>query len=158
MKNTKQNKNNLPTPPFSKGAGGIHERFLPYNKNLKQLSRNLRNNSTHSEIKLWQELRAAKLGYTFNRQKPILDYIVDFYCKPLHLVIELDGLSHWELEQIEKDEKRQAELEDLGLHFLRFDDSEVFKDMENVIRTIELTIEELEKNYPIAKRRKKIET
>ena len=158
MKNTKQNKNNLPTPPFSKGAGGINDRYLLYNKNLKQLSRNLRNNSTISEIILWQELRAAKLGYTFNRQKPILNYIVDFYCKPLNLVIEVDGISHWDENQIKEDEIRQSELEDLGLHFLRFDDNEVLKDLENVISTIEMTIEELEENYPLAKRRKKIET
>ena len=83
MNNTKQTKNEISTPPFPKGAGGIYGRHLPYNKNLKQLSRNLRNNSTQSEILLWKELRAANFGYTFNRQKPILDYIVDFYCKPL---------------------------------------------------------------------------
>jgi very-short-patch-repair endonuclease len=53
--------------------------FVPYNKNLKQLSRNLRNNSTLSEVILWNELRAGKLrGYKFNRQKPIGSYIADF--------------------------------------------------------------------------------
>jgi len=157
MKQNKQNKNDAPTPPFPKGAGGIHGRYLPYNKNLKQLSRNLRNDSTLAEIILWKELRVAKFGYTFNRQKPILNYIVDFYCKPLNLVIEVDGITHWDEDQIKKDKIRQMELEKLGLHFIRFDDNDVLKDWENVIRTIEITIEELEEIYPVAKRRKKIE-
>jgi very-short-patch-repair endonuclease len=157
MKDLKQNKNNTPTPPFLKGAGGIKSRYLPYNKNLKQLSRNLRNNSTLSEIILWKELRAADFGYTFNRQKPILNFIVDFYCKPLNLVIEVDGISHWDEEQVKQDEIRQKKLEELGLRFIRFDDNDVLKDRENVCRAIELTIEELEKIYPMAKRRKKVE-
>lgn len=69
--------------------------YLPYNKNLKQFSRNLRNNSTLSEVLLWQQLRAGNIsGYKFNRQKPLDNYIVDFYCKKLNLVIEVDGASH----------------------------------------------------------------
>jgi very-short-patch-repair endonuclease len=66
--------------------------YLPYNKNLKAFSRKLRNNSTLGEILLWKQLRAGSMdGYTFNRQKPLGNYIVDFYCKPLNLVIEVDG-------------------------------------------------------------------
>ena len=156
MKQNKQNKYDALTPSFPKGVGGIHGRYLPYNKNLKQLSRNLRNDSTFAEIIQWNELRAAKFGYTFNRQKPILNYIVDFYCKPWNLVIEVGGISHWDEDQIKKDEIRQAELENLNLRFIRFDDNDVLRDRENVIRTIEFTIEELEEKYPMAKRRKKI--
>ena len=141
--------------PFFKGGGGDSGRYLPYDKNLKQLSRNLRNNSTKAEIILWKELRSAALGYTFNRQKPILKYIVDFYCKPLNLVIEVDGISHWDEEQQEKDKNRQKELENLGLHFLRFDDNDVLKDLENVIRSICISIEELELKYPEARKRRK---
>jgi very-short-patch-repair endonuclease len=105
---------------------------------------------------LWKELRAAGVGYTFNRQKPILNYIVDFYCKPLNLVIEVGGITHWDEEQVKQDKIRQAELEKLGLHFLRFDDSDVLKDLENVIQSIEFTIEELENLYPDARKRKKL--
>lgn len=141
--------------PFSKGGGGDSDRYLPYNKKLKQLSRNLRNDSTNAEIILWKELRAAAFGYTFNRQKPILNYIVDFYCKPLNLVIEVDGISHWGEEQQERDKVRQKELENLGLYFLRFDDNDVSLDLENVIRTIEVTIEDLEQQYPEVKRKRK---
>ena len=112
--------------------------ILPYNQNLKQFSRQLRNHSTLGEILLWQQLRAGKMkGYTFHRQKPIGDYIVDFYCKELNLVIEVDGPYHFEDEQTLLDNQRQQLLEEMGLHFLRFLDEEVRKDMDIVLRTIE---------------------
>jgi very-short-patch-repair endonuclease len=133
----------------------VSEGYLPYNKNLKQFSRNLRNHSTRSEIILWKELRAAQLGYTFNRQKPILNYIVDFFCKPLNLVIEVDGESHLDENVAKRDKIRQSNLEKLGLHFLRFNGFVVFNDLDYVIGTIEKKIAELEKLYPEAKRRRK---
>ena len=102
--------------------------FLPYNKDLKVFSRYLRNNSTLSEVLLWQELRAGSIrGYKFNRQKPLGRYIVDFYCKKLNLVIEVDGSSHYHEDAILKDQVRQQALEQLGLEFLRFDDLDVKK-------------------------------
>ncbi|MER3463990.1 MAG: hypothetical protein C4329_05815 [Chitinophagaceae bacterium] len=68
---------------------------LRYNKSLKTFSRQLRNHSILGEVLLWKQLRAGSLmGYTFNRQKPLANYIVDFYCKPLQLVIEIDGGYH----------------------------------------------------------------
>ena len=118
--------------------------YIPYNKHLKEFSRKLRNNSTLSEVLLWEHLRASKmLGYKFNRQKPLLSYIVDFYCKKLNLVIEVDGESH--NNKYEKDLKRQKELENKGLVFLRFDDLLVKKDINNVLRTIEMWILDNEK-------------
>ncbi len=69
--------------------------YLEYNLKLKPNSRTLRNNSTLSEALLWKKLRAGSMmGFKFNRQKPLGNYIVDFYCKPLNLVIEIDGSSH----------------------------------------------------------------
>ena len=111
--------------------------YLPYNKNLKAFSRKLRNNSTLGEILLWQQLRAGKMnGYTFNRQKPLGNYIVDFYCKPLNLVIEVDGGYHFEDGQQILDKERQQLLEAMGLSFLRFHDEEIKKDMDRVIEKI----------------------
>jgi very-short-patch-repair endonuclease len=107
-----------------------------YNPKLKAFSRKLRNNSTLAEVLLWNELKARKmLGYQFMRQKPIGEYIVDFYCSELKLVIEVDGESH--RFKLEKDMKRHQWLEKLGLNILRFDDLEVKKDMKQVLRTIE---------------------
>ncbi len=115
-----------------------------YNKNLKELARQLRKNSTRAEIRLWTEvLRGKYTGYTFLRQRPILHYIADFMCKDLQLIIELDGYSHNFEQQWKKDLKRQKELEDKGFKILRFTDHEVMKDLENVEREIMYWIEKL---------------
>ncbi len=106
-----------------------------YKNNLKNKSRELRNNSTLSEILLWNELKGRKmLGYQFMRQKPINKYVVDFYCSKLKLVIEIDGTSHYGKE--EEDNIRQKELEKSGLSFLRFDDLEVKFKMDEVLNKI----------------------
>jgi very-short-patch-repair endonuclease len=111
--------------------------YLPYNMNLKQFSRNLRNNSTLGEVLLWQELRAGQIkGYKFNRQKPLDQYIVDFYCKRLNLVIEVDGSSHYHEEGLLQDQARQEILEAMELSFLRFDDLDVKQNMIFVLQTI----------------------
>lgn len=111
-----------------------------YNPKLKQLARKLRNNSTLSEVLLWNELKARKMrDFQFMRQKPIGDYIVDFYCSKLRLVIEVDGESH--RFKLTEDAERQQWLEELGLSVLRFDDREVKKDMKGVLYSIESWIE-----------------
>ncbi|MDI9356977.1 MAG: DUF559 domain-containing protein, partial [Chitinophagaceae bacterium] len=94
-----------------------------------------------SEILLWNELKAGKMyGYTFNRQKPILNFIADFYCKPLNLVIEIDGASHFSEEAIAKDKERDRQMNVIGLRVLRILDSDVRKDMQNVLRVIEIAV------------------
>lgn len=76
------------------------------------------------------------LGYDFDRQKPIDNYIVDFYCKDLKLVIEIDGITHsWE-EVAANDEIRQTKLESLGVTFLRFQDIGVKKKMPIILEHI----------------------
>ena len=76
---------------------------IHYNSKLKQLSRNLRNQSTLAEVLLWAQLnKKQQSGYKFNRQKPIGNYIVDFYCSELNLVIEIDGESHYNKEVHDK--------------------------------------------------------
>ncbi|MDW3193815.1 MAG: endonuclease domain-containing protein [Cytophagales bacterium] len=71
-------------------------------------------------------MRAAQVkGFKFNRQKPIDNYIVDFYCKKLNLVIEVDGESHVHDQASIGDERRQNLLEQMGVSFLRFDDLDV---------------------------------
>jgi len=117
-------------------------KIIPYNPRLVSLAKALRKNMTLSEVLLWDVLKQKKmLGYDFDRQKPIDEYIVDFYCKDLMLAIEIDGDSHDSEEAYDKDVKRQKRLEHLGVRFLRFDDLEVKKDMNNVIRVIENWIE-----------------
>ena len=121
--------------------------YLAYNLKLKSNSRILRSNSTLSEVLLWRKLRAGSMmGFKFNRQKPLGNYIVDFYCKPLNLVIEIDGSSHDN--RYEQDCYRQKELVKSGLTVLRFTDLQVKKNINNVIRAIEIWIDNSGINPP----------
>ncbi len=122
-----------------------------YNKSLKPIAKKLRQEMTKSEACLWKyALRAKQMkGYTFNRQRPIGNYIADFVCKELKIVIELDGISHLFEEVQEKDKIKENFLNGLGYTILRFSDEEVLTDMRNVIRVIECVVEDLEscKNF-----------
>ena len=119
---------------------------LGYNKKLKKLARNLRNNSTPAEIRLWSELlKARKMkGYQFLRQRPVLNFIADFMCKKLQLIIEVDGNSHSFEQQWYKDKAREKELEDYGFTILRFTDEQIFVDLDNVRLGIEKWIDSYE--------------
>jgi very-short-patch-repair endonuclease len=117
-------------------------RHLPYNKNLKEFAKGLRNHSTVGEIKLWKQLRASGLGFQFYRQRIIENYIVDFYCPALRLVIEVDGVYHTHEEQQIEDYERQKILEELNLNFLRFTEKETMENVDMVIRTIQYYIED----------------
>jgi len=114
----------------------MKQKIIPYNPNLKALAKQLRQNMTLSEVLLWNELSGKKMhGLDFDRQRPINNFIVDFYCKELNLAIEIDGDSHDC--KYEEDLKRQEKLESLGVKFLRFLDIDIKKDMSNVLREIE---------------------
>lgn len=121
------------------------QKIIPYNTDLKKLANQLRKNMTFSEVLLWNELKSKKmLGFDFDRQRPINNFIVDFYCKELNLALEIDGDTHFFRD--DSDEERQSILEKLGVHFLRFDDLEVKRNMNNVLRVI---INWIEKNKPV---------
>jgi very-short-patch-repair endonuclease len=110
------------------------------NPKLKALAAHLRSQGTKSEIILWNQLKGSQVnGFRFIRQKPIGDYIVDFYCKEVGLVIELDGLSHQYNEVMDLDERKQSYLESIGLKVIRFEDEDVIRDLPNVMRVIEYT-------------------
>ena len=120
--------------------------IIPYNPVLKEKARKLRNNSTFSEILLWNYLKRKQMkGYDFHRQKPIDNYIVDFFCNELYLAIEIDGESHYGNES--RDERRQKKLEKLGVQFLRFDDLEVVHNLDGVLKRIERWIDEFESKF-----------
>jgi very-short-patch-repair endonuclease len=119
--------------------------IYPYHPKLKLLARKLRNKSTYAEVLLWNQLKNKKLnGYDFHRQKPILNYILDFFCHELFLAIEVDGITHDSEIQQAKDKARQSEIEALGIKFLRFDDRDIKTQMEGVISEILNYVEEFE--------------
>jgi very-short-patch-repair endonuclease len=129
------------------GTGAMRNKLIRYNPELRLRARYLRNNSTYSEILLWVKIKRKTLGYEFHRQVPIDGYIVDFYCHELNLAIEVDGSSHDN--KYEYDLKRQARLEHLGVKFIRFDDIDVKRNMNDVLRALEARIFEIEKCKPI---------
>ncbi|MDP7060158.1 MAG: DUF559 domain-containing protein [Candidatus Marinimicrobia bacterium] len=117
------------------------KKIVPYSPRLKQTARTLRKNMTLGEVILWQHIRRRQIkGYQFLRQKPIGEYVVDFFCKELMLAIEVDGESHEGRQR--EDEERQEKLKKLGVRFLRFQDSHVKQDLANVLKRIEMWIEE----------------
>ncbi len=116
----------------------MKRKIIPYNPQLKELARQLRNNSTKAEIILWLRLKGKQMfGYDFHRQKPIDNYILDFFCHELMLGIEVDGYSHLLEETYEKDIKKEQKMNDLGISILRFSDTEVLTEMRNVMAAIE---------------------
>ena len=128
--------------------------MLPYNVNLKQLSRQLRNNMTDAEKHLWAKIRMKQLkGYQFYRQKPIGDYIVDFFCPKEKLVVEIDGSQHLSDETVEYDRIRDEYLSSLGLMVLRFTNTDVLKHVEGVVERIEqeMSLREIPLSPPFVK-------
>ncbi|MEO1672257.1 MAG: endonuclease domain-containing protein [Cyanobacteria bacterium J06631_2] len=113
---------------------------LPYNRNLATRARELRKNMTVAEKKLWY-------GYLRNfplrvlRQKPIDNFIVDFYCAKLKLVIEVDGDSHFSPEAQAKDEERTNILQGYSLTVIRFTNDDVLHNFEAVCEQIHLRLQ-----------------
>ena len=113
---------------------------IAYNPGLKDRARALRKNMTRAEVLLWTKLKGKQMcGYDFDRQRPLDEYIVDFYCKELRLAIEIDGWSH--AVKGVRDVARQKRLEGLGVRFLRFTEQEVVAGLQPVADQIETWIQ-----------------
>lgn len=117
---------------------------------------------TKAEACLWKyALRAGmRKGYGFRRQRPVLEFIADFMCLELKLVIEVDGITHTWGETVEKDMRKEDRLKEAGFLILRFDDDEILKNISRVVEAIDLKIEEIERNAPSPpkKRRQRVKT
>ena len=114
-----------------------------YNKNLQPFANRLRKEMTKAESCLWKYvLRAGKMkGFQFRRQRPVLNYVADFRCIELMLVIEVDGITHHFEEVINNDKIRQGALETAGFTVLRFTDEEVLNKIQAVQSYLEDWIE-----------------
>ena len=117
-----------------------------YNPIIKGIAKELRNNMTNAEKATWRMLKQKQLrGYDFHRQKPLGNYIADFYCYPLRLVIEINEVMHLD-EKVQKYKKMKDQcFNSLGLTVLRFTDDLVLKNWNIVEREIIKYIEEYEK-------------
>jgi len=112
--------------------------IITYNPKLKEKARQLRSNSTKAEIELWMFLKGKQMmGYDFHRQKPIDNFIVDFFCKELMLAIELDGYTHTFEKVANRDEIKEQRLGELGVRIIRFKDDDVMNNIEGVMEMIE---------------------
>jgi very-short-patch-repair endonuclease len=106
----------------------------------------LRANQTEAEKLLWEKLKDRSLfKHKFRRQHPIDIFIVDFYCHPIRLVIEVDGGYHLNTDQKEYDIGRSAELENWELKIIRFTNNEIFQNLDNVVERIQHEVEQREK-------------
>ena len=100
------------------------------NRELVRRARVLRSNMTRAEIILWSRLRSKQInGYKFRRQQPLFDYIVDFYCEDLKLIIEVDG-------EIHSFSKRDSILKINGYHIIRLSNFEVETEINSAINKI----------------------
>ena len=109
---------------------------LPYNPKLIEKAKELRKNMTPAEKKLWNNYLKT-LIIRFLKQRPIDNFIVDFYCAKLKLVIEIDGESHFTDEAKNYDAQRTLILKSYGLQVIRFTNEEVFRNFEGVCECIE---------------------
>ena len=117
-----------------------------YNPALKELARELRNNMTFAEKATWRMLNGKQFkGYDFHRQKPIGEFIADFYCYDLRLVIEIDGITHLDKDVIRKDKIKSQYFNSIGLNILRFTDDLVLGNWMMVEKELIRYIKEFEK-------------
>ena len=123
--------------------------MLPYDRHLKRLARRLRNEMTDAERRLWFHLRGKQiLDVQFYRQKPIGNYIVDFYAPVVALVVEVDGGQHFEEAGIVQDAERDAYLSAQGLRVLRFSNLDILRELDGVLNEIAFAVEERKKKSP----------
>jgi len=110
---------------------------------ILQRSRDMRHPLTPAESKVWARVRNNQLGYKIRRQHPIGHFITDFYCATAKLVIEIDGNTHAESDQVEYDAARTVWLEALGYTVIRFNNIDVYRNLDSVLRAIMDTVESL---------------
>ncbi|MEK7483105.1 MAG: DUF559 domain-containing protein [Planctomycetota bacterium] len=121
-----------------------------YNKELRGFANKLRKEMTKAESCLWKYALGSKQmkGFQFRRQRPILNYIADFMCKELKIVIEVDGITHDMEEVILKDHLKTKALKAEGFIVLRFTDEEVLNEIGEVIQIIESQIDIIVNSTP----------
>jgi very-short-patch-repair endonuclease len=114
-----------------------------FNRALHKSKRQvLRNNMPPAEQLLWARLRRRQLeGIKFRRQYGVGRYVVDFYSPEIKLAIEVDGESHLGAEAQAYDAERQAYIESFGIRFLRFNNQQIYEELDSVIEMIVFDIQ-----------------
>lgn len=117
--------------------------YYAYNPHLKERAKSLRKNMTKAEACLWKYALRARMrkGFSFKRQRSVLQFIADFMCKELKLIIEVDGPIH-DLPEVQfRDQFREEKLREAGFTILRFTNEEVLTNINGVIQAIDAKID-----------------
>ncbi|MCB0630246.1 MAG: endonuclease domain-containing protein [Saprospiraceae bacterium] len=122
-----------------------------YNAKLQPFANRLRKSMTKSEACLWKYVlsRRQMKGYQFRRQRPVLNYIADFMCKELLLIVEVDGITHDDPDAVKRDTERDQDLSSVGFTTLRFSSWEVLNRIAAVSSIILQWIEEQKEIHPL---------
>ena len=116
---------------------------------LKSLRRELRKNMTPAEATLWQQLKAGHLdGTHWRRQYSVDRYILDFYCPIYKLCIELDGQDHYTMQGDTRDHDRSIFLNSKGIEVIRFENKDIWENIEQVLETIKSNLQDRKKTLP----------
>ena len=116
--------------------------MLPYNRKNISRAKELRKGMTRHERKLWYDY-LRNYPIRFQRQKAIGNYIVDFYCAKIGLVIELDGGGHYTTEQEAKDRLRTKDLEGMKLTIVRIGNLDIDRNFSGVCEAIDAAVKDL---------------
>ncbi|MBT5808715.1 endonuclease domain-containing protein [Candidatus Uhrbacteria bacterium] len=109
-----------------------------YNQHIQNdFRKKLRNEPTKAEFILWQELKGSKLGYKFRRQHGVGAYVIDFYCPALRLAIEVDGDTHFEPVDVERDMIRTRFITERNIQLVRVNNVDVYESIDGVIELIQ---------------------
>ncbi len=139
-------KENIEFSNNSHSVDGGSNMFFGANPKLFDLAQELRARMTPAEEIFWDIIKINVWHLKFRRQHPISNYIVDFYCHKLKLVIELDSGYHDNMEVKIYDEVREKDFKNFGITLLRFKNEEVIGNIENVLTSIENTISLIKEN------------
>jgi very-short-patch-repair endonuclease len=147
--------NKITRSPLSRGRsdGGKGKRGLPLHAGAEphqfKYARELRREMTKAEKVLWDSLRARRfMNLKFRRQHPILEFIADFYCHQLKLIVEADGKYHEEDDAAYYDSERTKELQQYSFTVVRFSNKEILGDLENVLRQLTKVVAKLRNTSP----------
>ncbi len=109
---------------------------------LKEQRKNLRNSMTPQELIMWSRIKNSKIGYKLRRQHSIGRYIADFYCSEKRVVVEIDGVQHFDKEAMEHDRVRSEFFQSQGISVVRFTNAEINTNLESVLENIRRVLEE----------------
>jgi very-short-patch-repair endonuclease len=125
-------------------------KFILYNKKLVSRARELRKERTEEEIVFWDKILKNKeiVNYKFTQQKPLDDFIADFYCSKLLFVIEIDGDIHGELKNRDK-ERSEILFYKYGIKVIRYKNDEVLSNIEKLISDFKNEVRIREKDLKI---------